>query len=99
MSQTSQNELLDDETLLAEVAQLDGWEVESGRLRRRFEFDGFPGAMAFMVRVAFAAEAMNHHPNWSNVYNRVEVELWSHDLGGVSRSCVALARAMNDAAG
>ena len=55
--------------------------------------------MAFMVRVAFAAEAMNHHPNWSNVYNRVEVELWSHDLGGVSRSCVALARAMNDAAG
>jgi 4a-hydroxytetrahydrobiopterin dehydratase len=52
-----------------------------------------------MVSVGFVAERLEHHPNWSNVYNRVDVELWSHDLGGVSRLCVELAKAMDAAAG
>jgi 4a-hydroxytetrahydrobiopterin dehydratase len=51
-----------------------------------------------MTEVAFAAERLNHHPNWSNVYNRVDVQLWSHDLGGVSSLCVELAHAMDRAA-
>ncbi|MGB1699799.1 MAG: 4a-hydroxytetrahydrobiopterin dehydratase, partial [Nannocystaceae bacterium] len=44
------------------------------------------------------AERLGHHPNWSNVYNKVNVEIWSHDLGGVSELCVALARTMDEAA-
>ncbi len=93
------NQLLDTETLDDALAGLVGWRCESQRLRARFEFRDFPAAMAFMVRSGYAAERLGHHPNWSNVYNRVEVELWSHDLGGVSRLCVELARAMNHAAG
>ena len=89
------NRVLNGEELLEAVAALDGWSCEDERLRRRYEFADFPGAMAFMTRAAFDAEALNHHPNWSNVYNRVEVELWSHDLGGVSQLCVELAKRMN----
>ena len=81
------------------LQSLPGWTCSESRLRRRFEFADFPQAMAFMTRCAFAAEALEHHPNWSNVYNRVDVELWSHDLGGVSSLCVELAARMNEAAG
>jgi 4a-hydroxytetrahydrobiopterin dehydratase len=89
------NERLSDAALREVDGELPGWSVEDGRLRRRFEFQGFPEAMAFMVRAAFDAERLGHHPNWSNVYNAVEVEIWSHDLGGVSRLCLELARCMN----
>jgi 4a-hydroxytetrahydrobiopterin dehydratase len=92
------NHLLSEQELAAAAAELPNWSV-GPRLHRHFEFADFPGALAFMVRVGFAAEQLNHHPNWSNVYNRVEVELWSHDLGGVSQLCVDLAKAMDAAAG
>ena len=95
---SAQNALLQGVPLLAAVASLEGWNLEDGHLKRCFEFADFPSAMAFMTRAAFDAERLCHHPNWSNVYNRVEVELWSHDLGGVSESCVALAKCMNAAA-
>ena len=91
------NELLTDPQRDVEAAGLSGWSVGQ-RMHKRFEFADFPGAIAFMVNVGFAAERLCHHPNWSNVYNRVEVEIWSHDLGGVSRLCVELARAMDAAA-
>ncbi len=83
---------------LAALAALDGWTLDD-RLRKRFEFASFPAAIAFMTRAAFDAERLQHHPNWSNVYDRVDVELWSHDLGGVSALCVELAQAMDAAAG
>jgi 4a-hydroxytetrahydrobiopterin dehydratase len=92
------NQLLNDEALLEALNGLDGWSCADNRLSKRFEFEDFPAAMAFMTRAPFAAEALNHHPNWSNVYNRVEVELWSHDLGGVSSFCVELAQRMNGCA-
>jgi 4a-hydroxytetrahydrobiopterin dehydratase len=92
------NHLLDASALAAASAELDGWTVADGRLRKRFVFADFPRALAFMVEVGYAAERLCHHPNWSNVYNRVDVELWSHDLGGVSQLCVDLARAMDRAA-
>ena len=91
------NELLSDDQRAALGEALEGWEIGE-RLRKSFRFADFPAAFAFMTRVAFDAERLSHHPNWSNVYNRVEVEIWSHELGGVSRLCVELARAMDAAA-
>lgn len=93
-----ENDLLTDEQIEAVSADLSKWSIGQ-RLHRCFTFADFPSALAFMVRAGFAAERLNHHPNWSNVYNRVDVEIWSHDLGGVSRLCVELAKALDAAAG
>jgi 4a-hydroxytetrahydrobiopterin dehydratase len=57
------------------------WKEENNRLKRTFKFNDFQEAFAFMTRVAFLAEAQQHHPNWSNVYNTVEIELTTHDEG------------------
>jgi 4a-hydroxytetrahydrobiopterin dehydratase len=57
------------------------WKEEDNKLKKTFEFQDFTEAFAFMTRVAFIAEAHNHHPNWSNVYNKVEIELTTHDQG------------------
>lgn len=57
------------------------WKEENNRLCRTFEFKDFSEAFAFMTRVAFLAEKMDHHPNWSNVYNKVVIELCTHDAG------------------
>jgi 4a-hydroxytetrahydrobiopterin dehydratase len=57
------------------------WQEIDNKLKREFEFSDFQEAFAFMTRVAFIAEKMNHHPNWSNVYNRVTIELTTHDAG------------------
>ena len=59
------------------------WNESNGRLRRDFEFGSFTEAFAFMTRVAFIAEKLNHHPEWSNVYNKVTIELTTHDEGNV----------------
>jgi len=71
------------------------WQVEAGRLKRNWQFKDFSEAFAFMTRVALLAEAMQHHPNWSNVYNRVSIELTTHDLGGLSDLDVQLARSID----
>lgn len=57
------------------------WKEENNRLKRTFKFEDFQEAFAFMTRVAFLAESHNHHPNWSNVYNQVDIELTTHDAG------------------
>jgi len=57
------------------------WKEENNRLKRTFKFNDFQEAFAFMTRVAFLAETQQHHPNWSNVYNTVEIELTTHDEG------------------
>jgi len=57
------------------------WAEENNRLRKTFEFKDFQEAFAFMTRVAFLAEKHQHHPNWSNVYNKVDIELTTHDAG------------------
>lgn len=92
------NHRLDDVQIRTTLAELSGWTLGDQRLSKRFVFADFPRALSFMVEVGYAAERLCHHPNWSNVYNRVEVEIWSHDLGGVSALCVELARAMDAAA-
>ncbi len=85
---------LGEQALADALAALPGWDLADGKLHRKFEFADFPRAFAFMTRVAFAAEAKNHHPEWFNVYNRVEVWLTTHDAGGITEKDFELARVM-----
>jgi 4a-hydroxytetrahydrobiopterin dehydratase len=80
----------------AAVARLSGWSAADGRdaIVRTFRFKDFNAAFGWMTRVALAAEAMDHHPEWFNVYNRVEVLLATHDVAGVSELDVRLAELM-----
>ena len=75
---------------------LPGWSVADGKLRRVFEFKDFSAAFAFMTRVALAAEKMDHHPDWSNSWNKVTVELVTHSAGGLTANDTALAQRMNE---
>jgi 4a-hydroxytetrahydrobiopterin dehydratase len=70
-----------------QLSSLSGWALANGKLHRQLIFGDFLEAFDFMARVAPLAEAMNHHPEWSNVYNRVEIDLVTHDAGG-SRSWI-----------
>jgi len=85
---------------LSVVAELNGWSAVDGRdaIEKRYQFADFGAAFGFMARSALAAEKADHHPEWSNVYNRVHVVLTTHDAGGVTQKDVALAKAMDAAA-
>ena len=85
----------------AALAGLDGWEEVDGRdaIRKSFAFGGFNQAFGFMTRVALAAEKADHHPEWFNVYNRVEITLSTHDAGGLSRRDIDLAGFIDSVAG
>lgn len=82
------------------LEQLDGWEAFAGReaICKTYQFRNFVDAFAWMTRIADVAEAMNHHPEWSNVYNRVTVMLTTHDAGGVTDLDVKLAQTMDASA-
>jgi len=82
------------------LAGLDGWREVDGRdaIAKSFRFADFNAAFAFMTRAALVAEKMDHHPEWFNVYNRVEVTLSTHDAGGVTDLDVKLAAFMDSAA-
>ena len=86
------NQITIPETLLAAGWQLSG---DQKTLQKTFKFGNFRDAMAFMVRVSYEAEAANHHPEWFNVYNRVDVTLTTHDTGGLTAKDIALAEAMD----
>ncbi len=85
----------------AALDQLDGWRAAEGReaIVKSFRFRDFAQAFAFMTRIALAAEKLDHHPEWFNVYNRVDATLATHDADGVTELDVALAKAMDEAAG
>jgi 4a-hydroxytetrahydrobiopterin dehydratase len=87
---------LSDAELTAALKGLPGWSVADGKLRRVFEFKDFSAAFAFMTQAALAAEKMNHHPDWSNSWNKVTVELVTHSAGGLTANDTALARRMNE---
>lgn len=77
----------------AALRELPGWRRDGDALAKEFKFGSFREALSFMVRVGFEAEAADHHPDWTNVYNRVAVRLNTHDAGGkVTAKDVALAR-------
>ena len=88
-------DLLTNDALAEVLADLDGWSlVEDGTaIEAEFSFRGFNAAFGFMTRVALAAERQNHHPEWSNVYNRVTIRWTTHSEGGVTELDVKLARA------
>ena len=79
------------------IPTLDGWEVDGARdgIRKSYRFADFPQAFAFMTRVALLAEKADHHPEWSNVWNRVDILLTTHDAGGLSMRDIALAQAID----
>jgi 4a-hydroxytetrahydrobiopterin dehydratase len=87
---------LADEEITARVAALGGgWSYESGKLTKRFKFADFVKAFGWMSSVALVAEKLDHHPDWKNVYNRVDVELVTHDAGGVTARDFELAEKMD----
>ncbi len=84
----------------AALAQLPGWTAVAGRdaIVKSFKFKDFNVAFGFMTRVALAAEKLDHHPEWFNVYNRVDITLSTHDVGGVSALDLRLAKLIDAAA-
>lgn len=80
--------------LSAGLARLPLWAVRAGKLRREFAFADFSEAFAFMARVALLAEQSDHHPDWSNSWNKVVIELTSHDAGGLTQRDLDLAAAI-----
>lgn len=82
---------LDDEAIARLLEQVPGWEAREGRLRRTFHFGDFRGAMAFLNRVADEAEAQGHHPDFSVHYRRVDMEIWTHAVGGLTENDFILA--------
>ncbi len=77
------------------LKNLPGWSVKNDKLHKEFEFNDFNQAFGFMTRAAMEIEKMNHHPEWFNVYNRILVELTTHDAGGITDNDVNLARILN----
>ncbi len=75
---------LTDTQIQENLTQVDGWTIENGKLHKEFQFDNFVSAFGFMTQLALVAESLNHHPEWFNVYNRVTIDLTTHDAGGIS---------------
>lgn len=91
-------ELLTDAQIDDALGDLPGWSRAGDAIERSFEFTDFVTAFGFMTSCALVAESMNHHPEWSNVWNKVEVTLSTHDVGGITRLDVDLARRMSELA-
>ncbi len=87
----------DRELALLNAATVEQWSIEAAKLHKHYKFKDFVTAFGFMSQVALVAERMNHHPEWFNVYNRVEVKLTTHDSGGVTQLDIDLAKAMDNA--
>ncbi len=84
-------EKLTDAQISAGLAQLPDWKVQAGKLHREYKFPNFAHAMGFMATAAPLIEKKNHHPEWANVYNRVTVDLTTHDSGGITQKDLDLA--------
>ncbi len=90
---------LSPEALAASLAELDGWDLAEGKLHRELRFESFEAAFRFMTAVAAEAEALDHHPEWFNVYSRVEIWLVTHDAGGLTELDFELAGRVDRLAG
>lgn len=76
------------------LENLEGWEYSDNSIHTSFEFENFKEAFTLMTRIAFEAEAQQHHPDWSNVYNQLEIKLSTHDAGGVTEKDFKMANAI-----
>ena len=90
---------LADHEIQARMDGLTGWEIREAKLHRQFEFADFVTAFRFISGVALIAERMDHHPEWANVYNRVVIDLTTHDAGGLTDLDFELAAAVSSLAG
>ena len=86
---------LSDEQIKKELADLPGWSLVNGKLHKDFVFKDFIEAFGFMSTAALHIEKMNHHPEWFNVYNKIKVDLTTHDAGGITQNDINLARILN----
>jgi 4a-hydroxytetrahydrobiopterin dehydratase len=89
---------LADAEVIRRLAAMPGWVVKAGKLHRELTFADFTQAFAFMTEVAREADALDHHPEWCNVYNRVVIDLTTHDAGGLTQLDFDLARRAEDLA-
>ena len=86
---------LSDDEINNELNNLPGWSLKDGKLHKDFEFESFNQAFGFMTRASMEIEKMNHHPEWFNVYNRLTIELTTHDAGGITKNDINLAKILN----
>ena len=83
----------------ARMSTIDGWEYENNAIHTTFEFDNFKDAFSVMTRIAFEVEKLNHHPNWTNIYNTLSISLSTHDAGGVTEKDFELAKIIDELIG
>lgn len=86
---------LSDDQIKEKLKELQGWQLVNGKLHKEFQFKDFNQAFGFMARAALHAEKMDHHPEWFNVYNKLKVDLMTHDAGGVTENDIKLAKILN----
>ena len=86
---------LSSESIANKLKNLKGWTVVNNKIHKEFEFDDFNQAFGFMTRAAMHIEKMNHHPEWFNVYNKIVVDLTTHDAGGITQNDINLAKILN----
>jgi 4a-hydroxytetrahydrobiopterin dehydratase len=89
------DEVLAPDDVAARLRQLDGWTIVDGKLHRELEFVDFAAAFACMTHVALAAERLDHHPDWSNSWNRLVIDITNHAAGGLTDRCFRLAAAVD----
>lgn len=87
---------LSDKEINEKLESLEGWSYSGNGIQTSFEFESFKEAFTLMTRIAFEAEAQQHHPNWTNVYNQLEITLSTHDAGGVTEKDFKLAYAIEE---
>lgn len=86
---------LSSEEIDQSLRQVQGWQVVNNKLHREYRFTDFIHAFGFMATAAIAIEKMNHHPEWSNTYNRVTIDLTTHDSGGITQNDIDLAQLLD----
>jgi 4a-hydroxytetrahydrobiopterin dehydratase len=89
---------LSDQELALELTKLRAWKVEGDKLRREYVFADFVSAFGFMASAALVAQALDHHPEWTNIWNKVRIDLTTHDAAGITGLDVKLAHAMEELA-
>lgn len=88
-------EKLSDDQIKKELEGLNGWSIKDGKMHKDFTFRDFVDAFGFMSRAALHIERLNHHPEWFNVYNKLSVDLTTHDAGGITQNDINLAKVLN----
>jgi 4a-hydroxytetrahydrobiopterin dehydratase len=86
---------LSEDQIKKELVNLPGWSIVNGKLHKDFVFKDFIEAFGFMTTAALHIEKMNHHPEWFNVYNKIKIDLTTHDAGGITQNDIDLARILN----